>query len=580
MAQDLPEIARVAGSIAQAADLLAEGEYISYGALYAALGPSNAGRRAQSFHELRRKVMGLKISPAIDPSANMKVWLTTEQGREFRRWNAMRLYLARLFASSARAIERHEGAPEEKQSGYLRRVETLRVTGQGRVPGLAARKVIRVHKDWLAGLALILDANYRPAIYGNFFPEPDKVLKINVETPAGVANVRQVTDRSFSYSWMDDAIAAAEKAEKEADKGKLGTSLATIAHWLEIGAYLGGSRGALAVMPLKLEAALLKWWETNGGKPENLETAHFHAIRGVDRWRNVGWCGIVGRPQAPVLSIADRYALLDGIPDPTIAGRYEKTFGIYPMADEPAFALTLKAAQPIIRNNPLAEELRASDCDDELDQVAGRLRLIRRTKENPVIVDILTKHPVPGIKVHQMELTQDFLAPASDPWAIAEARGFLLDDSYGSGAVVAAVCRLSGRSIENRKYYLKQKLKDNKALKSEPKPPQPLYIYREGYIGVAEVSTQKAANAWQPIELKLKSASKASVLLQIKGNSLEEAKARFVLAAGFEPASFELQKPETPKRAKAEPKAGPKAGRPKKSDGPGYKGRRRREKAE
>ena len=117
-----------------------------------------------------------------------------------------------------------------------------------------------------------------------------------------------------------------------------------------------------------------------------VETAHFNAIAGLDRYGDVGLLIVVGRPLPSTVDLARVSAsLFRHFPQ----GRYEREVRSIHLHDGTAVVSTL--AHPDAK----AELLRAAICDDEVIQAVGRGRGVNRTAESPLEVEVLADVALP-----------------------------------------------------------------------------------------------------------------------------------------------------------------------------------------
>lgn len=121
----------------------------------------------------------------------------------------------------------------------------------------------------------------------------------------------------------------------------------------------------------------------------NVEVAHFNAVAGLDRFKDVALLISIGRPLPPSQELhALAGAYFDHVPE----GRYRKhCAGIRMRSGE------TRGIDVIHHEDERAETLRAAICDDELIQVIGRGRGVNRTMDNPLEVHVLADTALPLI---------------------------------------------------------------------------------------------------------------------------------------------------------------------------------------
>ncbi|MBT4608648.1 MAG: hypothetical protein HOC05_01315, partial [Gemmatimonadetes bacterium] len=151
-----------------------------------------------------------------------------------------------------------------------------------------------------------------------------------------------------------------------------------------------GRREVLVICQLDLEKRLNEL-----GLPPNVETAHFNAIRGQDRWRNVDLIVLIGRAQGKpaameMLAEARFHEEIKSLgPD-----YYERVWMPLPGTD----VMVQTERHP----DPHAEVVRWETCEGELIQSIGRGRGVNRTEENPLQVDLINLVPLPDIEIGEV----------------------------------------------------------------------------------------------------------------------------------------------------------------------------------
>lgn len=152
-------------------------------------------------------------------------------------------------------------------------------------------------------------------------------------------------------------------------------------------------RRALVVTYVAIEKAF-------AGIP-GVETAHFNAIAGLDRYGDVGLLMAIGRPLPSTADLSSPCASLFGhLPQ----GCYHKEIGAVHLRDERhAIIKTLTHVDLDV------ELLRAAICDDEVIQAIGRGRGVNRTDQNPLEVQVLADVALPLI--HDRVLAWETVKP-------------------------------------------------------------------------------------------------------------------------------------------------------------------------
>jgi len=168
-----------------------------------------------------------------------------------------------------------------------------------------------------------------------------------------------------------------------------------------------------------------------------VETGHFNAIAGHDRWRGVDHLYVIGRPLPAPDDIRQIAAALTGRPI-EIGGSHKEARAVR-MRDGTGAAIEVRAYA-----DPTAEAVRAAITDAEVVQAVGRARGINRTAANPVHVWILADVVTPLV-VDRLHQWRD-LAPG--PVERMACRGIL----FTSPADAAAMCPdLFGSEMAARK---------------------------------------------------------------------------------------------------------------------------------
>lgn len=118
-----------------------------------------------------------------------------------------------------------------------------------------------------------------------------------------------------------------------------------------------------------------------------VETAHYNAVAGLDRWKDIALLFLVGR----LLPRSDNLAELVGaLFDQSVEG----TYGSAPVdvMMENGQSSSIRA---IRHSDPVAEVVRAAICDDEVMQALGRGCGISRTAKDPLEVHIMADVVLP-----------------------------------------------------------------------------------------------------------------------------------------------------------------------------------------
>ena len=257
-----------------------------------------------------------------------------------------------------------------------------------------------------------------------------------VEAYAGMPHVmvRQVTDTAFSaQSVCPPEYAAAETQRHAAStRGKL-------RRYIETRHAALGSRTLVVGQKALIEALAAE------GLPEGVETAHYNALSGIDRWRDVRTLICIGRTLPPTSIVEDMAEVLAGRRIHLTVARYPFTPAFIDMQGSGAGPLLCRRSgkgavpMPGVERHPdeLAEAIRWSICEGEVMQAIGRGRGVNREVDNPLQIDILTAYPL-LIAVDEAGPFEGFEPTPGDLMA---ARGIVVEDTSQKGAwpLVAAI---------------------------------------------------------------------------------------------------------------------------------------------
>jgi putative DNA primase/helicase len=234
---------------------------------------------------------------------------------------------------------------------------------------LEVRKKLAIPKDWRVP-TLLLDATPIWDVYKQYWPIEQIVV-------AGAAS-ENVTVRQVTWSASKSKLNKGPYAE---------ANLAKLRRYIE--ARAAGYARVLLVAQKAVKEALVAL-----GLPTHVETAHFNAIRGLDRWKDVDLLIVVGRTEAPPQAVE---LLAEVIFQEDVhslpAGEYylRRPVGLTmagPKDHSPA-------VQASYHPDERVEAVRWLITEAELMQAIGRGRGLRRTEANPLQVDIINTVPLP-----------------------------------------------------------------------------------------------------------------------------------------------------------------------------------------
>ena len=342
------------------------------------------------------------IVPGMEPKARKAVAATVGQHNQDVKmlagiWRELRTFLAGDADAAGRLSLRYD---EETATRTLDR-----------------RSLDTVRSSWSAP-ALLIDATLPEA------PLLEPVMGHRVEVKADITarwsphvKVRQilgapVTARKLGIIDIDE----------EVDSETLGAPKRVITDLLRLTrlrAALVWPRIVVVIAPMRLIERL-----KDIGLPENVETAHFGAVAGIDRWASAAGLICVGRLQPGPGTVEPLAGIVTGTvphaipPNPKGGGRwYPRVGGAIRLADGRGVRVE-RGQHP----DSMVEALRWQITEGGLVQAIGRLRALRRGSEAPAFLDIINDVPLP-ISVDATE-AWDEAKPGA--WAEMASEGVLL----------------------------------------------------------------------------------------------------------------------------------------------------------
>lgn len=273
----------------------------------------------------------------------------------------------------------------------------------------------KINSDWNVP-TLIMDATAQWKLVKAFWPRVDRIGTFDAAMPF-------VTVRQVRWSAAKSKLIGNTRTQRNNRK--------RIHRYIEARSAEFGS--VLVICQLGLETELRAL-----GLPNNVETAHFNGMRGLDKYKDVECLIMIGRPQAPP-DQAEMQAevLFDRVPDrgPDWNGSYylRREVGICQRGHNGGPSLEME-----YHPDPEAEVVRWSICEAELIQAIGRGRGVNRNKTNPLQIDIIGTVPLP-IEVDEV---LDWDLAQADPFQLMMARGVIPDcatSTRGFWNIVAAI---------------------------------------------------------------------------------------------------------------------------------------------
>jgi len=305
--------------------------------------------------------------------------------------------------------------------------------GSDTVPGLTSTtaktkagdtyRVARMH--WRKTLAdkwavptMIMSATLSPDLLRHIWPDLGKVTIAEAAMPH--VTIRQITDSANPQSSLLNADGSARGRIKR------------LTRYAEVrAAELGGT--VLLIAQKKVREALEKH-----GLPDNVETAHFNALSGLDAYKDVRGLIITGRPLPGPYVPEMMREILTGKAGQTLPKWYDKTEAapdldgtgrgprIYSQNGHGGAITYGRDSHP----DETTEQIRWLICEGEIIQGIGRGRGVNRSAQDPLQIDVLTHYPLP-LAVDEAGPFSDFEPTAFDLMA---ARGVIVPDTSAKGA--------------------------------------------------------------------------------------------------------------------------------------------------
>lgn len=236
--------------------------------------------------------------------------------------------------------------------------------------GIEVRRIGQLHESLRGKPLLHLDATMRPELARTVLPDLS-METIDVSTP--FMQVRHVQG-SFGKSMLCPAKGLTSEEARRRENRLL--ECVNYVRW-----------HARRVWPGRVLVVTYKSVETAFADIPNVEIAHFNAVAGLDRYKDVALLISIGRPLPPSTELeALAGAYFDHVPK----GRYRRTRAGLRMRTSGA-----RGVDVIRHEDEKAEMLRAAICDDELVQVIGRGRGVNRTADDPLEVHVLADSALP-----------------------------------------------------------------------------------------------------------------------------------------------------------------------------------------
>ena len=260
----------------------------------------------------------------------------------------------------------------EDATGRLR-IETV-TTKEGSIRWLYISGRKRIDKRLMRLPIIYADATLPLELTRYYLPRLELALDLVIAEPHG--RLVQAIGHPVGKSALQPLPDGKRKPAEEARVARKRASLVdTVRHLTQ------GRRG-LAIVYMDIE----KDFEGIDG----VETGHFGAVEGIDRWGNVAVAVIIGRPMPKAQDIERMAAAITGRPVVATSERCERE----------VCGATVKCWT---YTDPDAERVRAATVEAAVEQARGRVRAVNRTAANPVEVYlVLHDVVVPGMPVNEV----------------------------------------------------------------------------------------------------------------------------------------------------------------------------------
>ncbi|RVK29527.1 DEAD/DEAH box helicase family protein [Sinorhizobium meliloti] len=241
--------------------------------------------------------------------------------------------------------------------------------------------------------ALVLDATGDQRLLQLAFPHLSRVVRVAADAPH--AHVIQAIDTKNGKRALVDQSTDSEEVKKE--------KAARRRRVVEVTEVLSAGRRAGLLSYLGVEES-----SEVADAPPHILPGHYGLLRGQNKWSDVEALVVAGRMMpraADVENIAG--GLFYDQPEAVGGGGFIGTAsGAYQMRNGETVEAHVET-----HSSPVAERVRRQITESELVQAVGRARSVRRGRDNPVVVAVLTSTPVPGLLVDELVRFDD-LAPS------------------------------------------------------------------------------------------------------------------------------------------------------------------------
>ena len=158
--------------------------------------------------------------------------------------------------------------------------------------------------------------------------------------------------------------------------------------------------------------------------PARVDSVHFHALSGIDRWGSIAAMVVLGRTLPAPVTVKTLAIALTGRAPRSEASASDWWYGSAQRRIRLAGRRS-HAVQGEVHDDPVAEAIRWSICEGELIQAIGRGRGVNRSAADPLQIDLLTDVVLP-VTVDELLDWQDLVPARRD---IMASRGVVLDNA-------------------------------------------------------------------------------------------------------------------------------------------------------
>lgn len=289
-------------------------------------------------------------------------------------------------------------------------------TKNGSVRALKLRWRAPIRSGWLAGVPVLhLDATTQPELVSPYLPELSIVEPLRATMPH--VRVRQVLGSPTSAKALTPGKAAPVREHRTSQRHR--RDLATYLHARAKEMRQGQGKDLLVIGQKAAIDAL-----RSEPLPARVDTVHFNALSGIDRWGGVAGIVVLGRTLPAPVTVETLAIALTGRRPQSEATASAWWYG----SIERRLRLAGRrshAVQGEAHDDPIAEAIRWSICEGELIQAIGRGRGVNRSAGDPLQIDLLTDVVLP-VTVDELIDWQDLVPARRD---IMASRGVVLDNA-------------------------------------------------------------------------------------------------------------------------------------------------------